>query len=504
MLKSFFPEIFLSFSILLQLLVNTRVINNTKLNFPIVIKEAWTQTLFILGCVLVLFNKVSIENFLLEQSIINDQSTIIVKSLLILISIALTIVIRNALYLQKINHSEYYTIYLISILSLLIMISAEGLISFYLAMEMQALCFYILASFNRKSVFSTEAGLKYFISGSFISGFYLLGASIIYGVLGTVDLVNINTLLFFDFTDDFEILKSLLIVGFLMVIITLLFKLACAPFHFWSPDVYDGAPLSSTVIFSVLPKIGLFFFFIKVLVSINIFQSYYNDLLIFFGLLSCIVGTLWALNQKRVKRLIIYSSISQTGFLVALLGVMSFDSVGILYFFLIIYIITSLVIWGHLILLSNSNMLINRFYSLDNKSVYISDFKNFFNINPIACFSILIAFFSIGGIPPLAGFLSKMLVIAKLIDYNHVLAASIFIIISSVSIYYYIRIVKIAYFESNKTTSTPFAQVLFLNENFNIEYTLFSILLFLLIFLFIFPTLLLAFCYSIPYFMHLL
>ena len=133
MLKSFFPEIFLSFSILLQLLVNTRVINNTKLNFPIVIKEAWTQTLFILGCVLVLFNKVSIENFLLEQSIINDQSTIIVKSLLILISIALTIVIRNALYLQKINHSEYYTIYLISILSLLIMISAVGVISFYLA-----------------------------------------------------------------------------------------------------------------------------------------------------------------------------------------------------------------------------------------------------------------------------------------------------------------------------------------------------------------------------------
>jgi NADH-quinone oxidoreductase subunit N len=504
MFKSFFPEVFLSFSILLQLLVNTRVINKAHFNFPIVVKETWIQTLFILSCTLILYNKISIEDFLMSQGILNDQSTICIKLLLVLTSLVLTFFVKNALYLQKLNNSEYYTIFLIGVLSLLVMISSESLISFYISMEMQALCFYILASFNRKSVFSTEAGLKYFISGSFMSGFYLLGASIIYGVLGTLDLSNINTLLFFEFSENFEFFKTLLIFGFLLIIVTLLFKLACAPFHFWSPDVYDGAPLSSTVVFSVLPKISIFFFFIKILISINTFHVYFDDLLIFFGLLSCIFGTLWSLNQKRVKRLIIYSSIAQIGFLVALLGILSVDSIGILYFFLTIYIITSLLIWGHLILLSNSNMLINRFYSLENKAVYISDFKNFFNINSVICLSMLISFFSIAGIPPLAGFLSKMLVIGKLIDSSQILAASIFIVISSVSVYYYIRIVKIAYFESNNVSTTPAIQVTFANDFFGVEYILFSLLLFLLIFLFAFPTLLLYFCYFATYSLHLI
>ena len=313
-LKSFIPEIFLSCAILFQLVYNVRVVNNLKYNFPVISKEVFFQTLFILCCLAYMYSDLKLEGFLSNFILMNDEGTRLSKLVIIVISICALFVVHEGFKLQKINFFEFYSILALSILSLLLMISSSDLILFYLTMEMQALCFYILASLNRNSTFSVEAGLKYFVSGSFISGFYLLGSSLIYGTLGTLNLNNINLLTVFSIDTYSSELNFLVLIGVILVTSTLLFKLACAPFHFWSPDVYDGAPIASTLVFSVLPKFAIFFFFIKWINSLNTLFDSISDILLIFGVLSAFVGTFFALNQKRLKRLIIYSSIAQTGF----------------------------------------------------------------------------------------------------------------------------------------------------------------------------------------------
>lgn len=495
-LKSFIPEIFFSCAILFQLIYNIVVVNNLKLNFPLITKEVFFQTLFILICLAFFYSDLKIEGFLSNFALVNDESSRVTKLIFILISIVSLFLIKEAFNIQKLNFFEYYSILLFAILSLLLMISAGDLLFFYLTMEMQALCFYILASFNRTSVFSIEAGLKYFISGSFISGFYLLGCSFVYGGLGTLNLHDINLLTIYDIVSYSDKLNVLVLIGTVLITSTLLFKVACAPFHFWSPDVYDGAPIASTLAFSVLPKLALFFFFIKWVNSLNILFKSINDILLIFGIFSAFIGTFFALNQTRLKRLIIYSSIAQTGFLVVSLSVNTIDSLTALYFFLFIYLITSILIWGHFIVFSRFNYNIAKFYEKNLDSLFLSSLANLFKTNSFWAFSFLLIFFSIAGIPPLTGFLSKMLVIYGLVSAGYLIGSIFIIIISAVSVYYYIRMIKIIFFEplkeSRKTIND--STIVFFDNSLDYIYFLFAFLLFVLLVLFYFPTLLLAIC----------
>jgi len=449
-LKSFIPEIFFSLSILFQLVYNVRVVNNLKHNFPIISKEVFFQTIFILLCMVYMFNDLQLEGFLSNFLLINDQGTKFSKIIISLISIFALVIVQESFKFQKINFFEFYSILSLSILSLLLMVSASDLILFYLTMEMQALCFYILASLNRNSTFSVEAGLKYFVSGSFISGFYLLGCSLIYGCLGTLNLNNLNLLTIFHLNTYSSELNFLVLIGIIFITSTLLFKLACAPFHFWSPDVYDGAPISSTLVFSVLPKFAIFFFFIKWINSINTLFDSISDILLVFGLLSAFLGTFFALNQKRLKRLIIYSSIAQTGFLVSGLGLLNLEGYSYTFLFLILYIITSILIWGHFVLFHLYSVKTNHYYNKEITSLYISTINNLSKHNIIWSFSLVIIFFSIAGIPPFSGFLAKMLIIYNLVNLNYIVFACILVLISAFSVYYYIRILKVAYFEPKK------------------------------------------------------
>ena len=207
-----------------------------------------------------LFFNLKVEGFFSNFLFLNDLGGRLLKMILIFFSTFTLFFIGRSFCLQNINFFEYFSVFLLSLLALLLLIDASDILSAYLIIEMQALCFYVLASFKRDSSFSTEAGLKYFISGSFISGVFLLGAALIYGCLGTLNFNILNWLLTFNSFSDFESLKILTLIGILLVTFTLLFKVAAAPFHFWSPDVYEGSPLSSTIIFSVIPKISLFLF----------------------------------------------------------------------------------------------------------------------------------------------------------------------------------------------------------------------------------------------------
>lgn len=448
--KSFLPEIFFSLAILIQIVFNTEFINNLKYNFPVIDREVAYQTVFVLILFIIFQNDLKIDGILGTSTLANDSTIRIVKELFCLFTILSLIFINEAHVLQKLNFTEFYFIFALCVFSLIVMISCSDLLLFYLLMEMQALCFYVLAAFNRNSLFSVEGGIKYFISGAFISGFYLLGVSFLYGGLGTISLNNIQSLLAFDISTYNDSLEFLLNLSITLITCTLLFKVACAPFHFWSPDVYDGAPLSSTIIFSILPKIPLFFFFMKWLNSIFIITENLSFLLIVLGIFSVFIGTFYALGQKRLKRLIVYSSIAQTGFLVSGLGLLNLEGFSYTFLFLILYIITSILIWGHFVLFHLYSNKTNYYYSKEITSIYISTINNLFKRNIIWAFSLVVIFFSIAGIPPFSGFLAKMLIIYNLINLKYVVFASILVLISSISVYYYLQILKVAYFEPKK------------------------------------------------------
>lgn len=492
--KSFLPETFLSLSILLQLIYNIKIINNVKYNFPIIDKEMFYQTFFIVLSLIVIYSNLKIEGHFNNFLFSNDESTRLIKIIILISTLFSLNIVYLTFKLQHLNFYEYFIILLLAILSMLLMVSSTDLLSFYLVIEMQSLCFYILASFKRNSSFSTEAGLKYFIAGAFISGFFLFGCSLLYGLYGTLNFHDLNILLAFPI-NSFDLYQNILTyIGIICITSTLLFKVACAPFHFWSPDVYEGSPLSSTIFFSIVPKISLVYFFIKWISILNCLSTDIEIVLLTCGILSTFVGTFFALKQNRLKKLIIYSSIAQVGFIVSGLSVNSLGGYVNVLYFLIIYVITSILIWSYFSLFYNSQNKMNSFTKQTLTPLYLSTISNFFKRNKFWCIGLVIIFFSISGIPPSAGFLAKILILLELLSSNNIFAASLLIIISSISVYYYIRIIKIIFFEPKKKDIYEKSQIIFCDADLTVIYFYIVILLFLLITLFFYPETLLLIC----------
>jgi len=498
-LKTFIPEIFLSASILIQLVFNSTLINTTYYNFPLLNREIFTQVFFILICVLLLLLNSSYFGFLSNNLFFNDLSGKYIKVFFIFCCLLVISSIVRSFILQKLNFFEYFTIFLLSILSLMLLISAGDMISAYLVIEMQALSFYVLAGFKRNSAFSSEAGLKYFVMGSFISGIFLFGCSIIYGALGTLNFNSLTLLLSISLTESSIYLHNFVLVGVLFVTITLLFKIAAVPFHFWAPDVYEGSPLSSTIIFSVIPKVAIITFFIRwISVLSNNFLEI-NNLLFFFGILTVLVGSLFAIRQKRLKRLFIYSSIAQVGFLVAALSVNSLNSIASIYFFLIIYLLTSILLWIFFSFFHAFQTKLTSFYKSSNKVLFLVNLSNMFKINNLWSLSFVIIFFSVAGIPPFCGFLSKILVLFSLLENNNLVVSLLLILISAISVFYYLRVLKVIFFESktiDKKKDLSFLMI-FPDDLFKLDCLVVSFCLFLLIFLFFYPSFLILFCHYI-------
>lgn len=396
---------------------------------------------------------------------------------------------------QKINQNEALTIVLLCFASLLFLLNAGNLLSFYIIFEFQTLIFFILASVAVNSTYSAEAGIKYFISSIFVGSFFLFGCTLLYLTLGTLNLHDIFLLLSVPLDHSGYGYFFLVYVGVLFVTFTLLFKIGCAPFHFWMPDVYDGSPLGTTIIFSILPKIGFIYFFIKWINCLNLFAVNIQWILLFCGLFSVFLGTFFALSQKKLKKLIIYSSVAQVGFLVTGLSLNSLDGYTYTLFFFVIYIITSILIWTHFVLFYSFQNKINTFFNGKDTTLFISSLSNFFTFNKVWAFSFVIIFFSIAGIPPLSGFLSKVLILFELVNSHHLLSAIFLILISSISVFYYIRFIKIMFFEpKTNEQSISTSLVIFHNSKLDTIYLGIAFLLFLLIFIFFYPTLLLLIC----------
>jgi len=486
-IKAFYPEIFLSLAILYQLVFNARVINNVHNKYPIINIEIFWQGIFILLCLLLLEINQWLEFNTSRTLFTSDVCTQTIKTSIVIVALLCFVIVWKSFVLQTINFYEYFSLYFLSLLGILLLVNTFDLISAYLVIELQALSFYILACFKRTSSFSTEAGLKYFILGSFISGIFLLGAFFIYAFLGTLNINEIMLILSLPL-DDLN-MKTAVLLGALLITVSLLFKAAVAPFHFWAPDVYEGAPLSSSIVFSIIPKFSLFVFLMR-WVSIFITEFVFiKVLLVVAGVFSVFWGAYLAIAQKRIKRFIIYSSISQVGFIVVACSVCTIESYTSIFFYLIVYLVSSIIIWSSLVAMYDYSKVVLYFEGKRQlKPTFMIDLASYFKLNYIWSLLLLSVFFSFAGIPPLSGFLSKLLIIFGLLLNNDLALAVVLIVISIISTYYYLRIIKIIFFDTQKYSEISKNLVTVSTYSSNIECTILSFCTFLLFFLFFFPS----------------
>lgn len=495
---TFIIEFFLVFGIIFQLICNTIITTSQKHNFPIFEKETLNQTILLLLWIAMLLVNLEVSANSFNGLFLNDWAAQTIKILITIFSISLIYLILPVFKAQKISFFEFFSFFLFSLFSFFLITSSSNLMVFYLTVEMQVLCFLVISTFSRNSTFSTEAGLKYFVVSSFMSSLLLFGLFLIYNLLGTLNLAEIYSLLSYSFSDFNTNIKNILSLGILLVTAALLFKIACAPFHSWAPDVYEGAPMPSTLIIAIIPKISLVFFFMKWLFSLALISLTVKYLLLFCGTLSCFLGTFFSLYQLRVKRLLIYSSIAQVGFIVSGLALASLESFTATLLFLIIYIITSILIWGH------SSVFYYFEWNLVNKIstslnvLSLNSFSGFHKNNKLWAMSLVLVFFSVGGIPPFTGFLAKIVVLIELVNTHHEIFAFLLVVISAISVFYYIRVVKVLFFEpSVLKKSVSKHQAVSINSNLKSIYFIFALFLFFLVVILLYPSTVYLFCQKI-------
>jgi NADH-quinone oxidoreductase subunit N len=351
-----------------------------------------------------------------------------------LISVLFTFLISN-FYLERININqfEYPIILLLATLGMFVMISANNLIVFYLGLELQSLCLYILAAINTKSLKSSEAGIKYFVLGSLSSGLLLYGCSLVYGFTGSVDYTEIAKIAIGQ--------SGGLKFGLVFILCGIAFKIAAVPFHMWAPDVYEGSPTSVTTFFTVAPKVAAIAALIKFLnVPYGNFISEWKTIIIFLSIASMFLGAVAAIGQTNLKRLMAYSSITHVGFILAGIAIATPQSLSAVLIYLVIYVFMKLGLFACIM-------------SLNRNGVYfenISDLSGLSKNHPVISLCLTILTFSLAGIPPLAGFFAKFYILLSIIEQKIYYLAVIGLLSAVVAAFYYLRIIKVIYFDPAK------------------------------------------------------
>ena len=307
-----------------------------------------------------------------------------------------------------------------------------------LGLELQSICLYILAAYTKYDIKSSESGVKYFVMGALSSGILLYGLSIIFGFTNSTDFYEVSKSIKYsiDNNENFLILST----GFVLILCGLFFKIAVVPFHMWAPDVYEGSATPITAYFTTIPKVGAIAFLIKFL---NIpFEHYYNSwfqILYLVSIISLILGSIAAVNQNNIKRLLAYSSISHMGFI--LIGILTANELGIksAQLYISIYMVNILGIFTCLLCLKNK---VNGIY-LEN----IRSYSGLLKKDSFLSFSFAIFLFSLAGLPPLSGFFGKLYILISAIESDLYLLAIIAVITSIISAFYYLRIIKVMFFD---------------------------------------------------------
>ena len=422
------PEIFISLSVMFLLILGVFKKNSFKLiqNISLIV---------LLVTAVITFNETLgiDETILFNGSVVIDYLSSLMKIVTLLSAFLVLVISSNYLRSLKIFNIEYSILILSSVLGMMIMISSNDLIVFYMGLELQSLALYVLATFNRDEIKSSEAGLKYFVLSALSSGLLLYGCSLIYGFTGST---NFNVI-----ASQLNSNEYALTFGIVFILVGLAFKISAVPFHMWAPDVYEGSPTSVTLFFTMVPKIAALTVFIRFLYVpfLNLIDQW-QMILIFLSIASMVFGAVAAIGQTNLKRLVAYSSISHVGYALAGLATGSNEGIQSSVIYITIYVIMNLGLFSCLLMMKRNNVYFEQIDDLSGLS------KN----HPLLSLSLLIILFSLAGIPPLAGFFAKFYIFKSVLEQSMFFLAIVGLLSTVVAAFYYLRLIKIMYFDKEK------------------------------------------------------
>ncbi|MEE2933075.1 MAG: NADH-quinone oxidoreductase subunit NuoN [Pseudomonadota bacterium] len=382
---------------------------------------------------LVLFSKTGTK-LAFNDLFINDGFAQYIK-VIVLLAAALVILIGDrAVRKIKIAHFEYPILITFATIGMMLMVSANDLMSLYIGLELQSLALYVVAALNRDSLRSSEAGLKYFVLGALSSGMLLYGCSLIYGYAGTTSFAGLETAI-----AGASNISLGLLTGLVFLIVGLAFKVAAVPFHMWTPDVYEGAPTPVTAFFAAAPKVAAMALFVRI--TMGPFQGMadqWQQIIIVLSVLSMVLAALAAISQTNIKRLMAYSSIGHAGYALIGLGACTKEGTTAVLIYLAIYIVMVIGTFACILCMKRKGSSVEQ----------ISDLAGLGKSHPAIAAALLLFMFSMAGIPPLAGFFGKLYIFLAAIEAELYSLAVIGVLASVVGSFYYLRIVKVMYFDN--------------------------------------------------------
>jgi NADH-quinone oxidoreductase subunit N len=363
-----------------------------------------------------------------------DQMAVLLK--LFIYAVAFVVFLYSRPYLRErgLFKGEYYVLGLFAVLGMMVMVSAYSFLTVYLGLELLSLSLYAMVAFNRDSRQASEAAMKYFVLGALASGMLLYGMSMIYGVTGSLDLMEVSNHLIRSAGD----MSVPLIFGLAFIVVGLGFKLGAVPFHMWVPDVYEGAPAPVTLFLGTAPKIAAFAMIIRVLEEgLGLLHADWQDMLIILAVLSLAVGNVIAIAQTNIKRMLAYSTIAHIGFV--LLGLMAGTAQGYAaaMFYVVVYAVMATGAFGVIVFLSRNA----------SEAERLDDFRGLNQRSPWMAFVMLLLMFSMTGVPPTVGFYAKLSVLQAVVQVDMWGLALYAVIMSVIGAFYYLRVVKLMYFD---------------------------------------------------------
>ncbi len=384
--------------------------------------------------------------YVFDRTFVSDSMTYVLNMFIPLFSFVTFLYSRQYIEDRDMPRSEYYIMGLLATFGMMVLVSASNLISLYLGLELLALPTYTMVAMQRNNAIAIEAAMKYFVIGAMATGMLLYGLSMIFGATQSLDIHEIARIA----AATPPTHNLMLVFGLVFIVAGIAFKLGAAPFHLWVPDVYEGAPTATTLFIAAAPKVATFALVVRLLVqALPSLNGVWSEILIVLAILSMGIGNLSALVQTNVKRLLGYSSIAHMGYFLLGMSAATPRGFSASLFYMITYAVMTLVAFGLLILFSKAGFDVET----------LDDLKGLHHRNPWMAFVMMLVMFSMAGVPPFVGFMAKLGILEALINANLVWAAVVMIVFAIIGVYYYLRVVKVMYFEQ-ATQPAPFSMPL--------------------------------------------
>jgi len=426
-----YPELFLLLMVCVILVADLFISDENR-----VVTYGLTQATLI-GCTAITYLTATGEPvYTFSGMFVDDLMADVLKLLTYVGTMTILAYSRSYLTVRGMFRGEFFVLVMFAVLGMMVMISANHLLTLYLGLELMSLSLYALVALQRDSAVATEAAMKYFVLGALASGMLLYGMSMLYGATGTLEVTRLAEAIAGGSPTDF-----VLVFALVFLVAGMAFKVGAVPFHMWIPDVYTGAPTAVTLMVSSAPKLAAFAFIMRVLaqaLGAEQLVGEWQQMLVVLTVLSLIVGNVVAIAQTNLKRMLAYSTISHMGFL--LLGILSGDLVGYSagMFYVVIYVLMNIGTFGMILLLSRAG------FEAEN----LDDFKGLNQRNPWYAFMMLLLMFSMAGIPPTVGFYAKLAVLQAVLDAGYTWLAVLAVVCAVIGAFYYIRVVKLMYFDA--------------------------------------------------------